>query len=159
MKKLLLLLPLLFQPVYADQLVPKWGFEKNALQHGFGSSDRLWGLEYIHELGEHGMLRFDAGVWIVRDPARKTSWYLSPAWGYRIRPFKYLIGEAWIGPGWISQPDSRNGGPFQIFHMISAGFTDGGWAVLLFFNHVSSAGIYEVNYGRDFGGVRFQINL
>lgn len=159
MKKLLFLLLLISIPAQADQLVPKWGFEKNAFKSGVGSSDRLWGLEYIHELGPHAMLKLDGGTWIVRDSDRKTSWYLTPSWGYRIKPFKYLIGEAWIGPGWISQPDSRNGSPFQFFHMISSGFTDEGWAVLLYFSHISCAGLCSPNYGRDFAGVRFEIDI
>ena len=154
----ILFLPLLVT-AETPQLVPKYGFEKNIVKEGIGSGERLWGLEYIYPIGDHMKLKADGGVWIARQAGRKTSVYFAPAWGYRIVPFKGIYVEAYIGVGLISRPDSQLGGHFQIFHDVNFGFSQGGWGLGLGFKHISSAGIYSPNKGRDFLGPRFMMDL
>lgn len=140
-----------------SQIVFKYGFEKNIIKEGIGSGERLYGLEYIYPIGSFTKLKLDGGVWIARRPGRKTAFYLSPSWGYRILPFKGIYVESYIGAGVISGIDSELGGLFQVFHDVNFGFIQDEWSLGLGFKHISSAGIYTPNKGRDFLSVRFMV--
>jgi hypothetical protein len=158
-KRIIAFLLLLSLPSHAGQLVPKWSLEKEMFHKTMGTAERLYGIEYIHELGDHMIVRADFGGWIAREKGRRSGLYGSPSWGFRIKPFKYLMGEALVGPGWIQHPDKINGSHFQIFHSLNAGFVESGWSIGLGFTHISCANFCSPNRGRDFFGMRFLIDL
>jgi hypothetical protein len=156
---LLSILMLISSSAQAVQLVPKWGFEKSAFSVGLGTGVRLWGLEAIHPIGDHALLKLDGGVWISREKGKATSAYLTPAWGYRIRPFKDLVGEAFIGPGWVQNTDTELGSHFQIFHSINLGMMNDEWGLTIGGTHISCAGLCSPNRGKDFICMRFVLAL
>ena len=99
-------------------------------------------------------LRTKYEVGLYTDPrrgdGRKTSGYASASIG--IRPqLKGLLVESFWGLGAITSPDTNLGGAFNFFHSISIGVIDNQYNSIAFsYKHISSAGIYSPNIGRDF---------
>ncbi len=141
------------------QLVPKWAFEKNAASEGVGAGERLYGLEVLCPIGEAMKIKTEFGGWISKQDGRSSSLYTSISWGYRVASQSGPFFEAFVGPTWISKPDSQLGSHLQISHDLSFGWLKDGWGVGLGFKHISNAGMSQPNRGRDFLGFRFLIPL
>ena len=72
--------------------------------------------------------------------------------GLRPNTGRFLMESYW-GVGGITRPDANLGGPFNFFHSFRIGAVDKqGVGVVLWMNHISSAGINNPNVGRDFAG-------
>lgn len=70
--------------------------------------------------------------------------------GVEVNPGYLLLRSMW-GVGAITSPDSMLGGWFQLTQDLTLGFKDNkGKAIGLNYKHISSAGIYDPNKGRDF---------
>ena len=93
-------------------------------------------------------------VGIYTDPrsgdGRKTSGFGSASIGLRPQ-IKGLLIESYWGAGAITHPDTNLAGPFNFFHSIAIGAIDSkSNSISLSYKHISSAGIYSPNIGRDF---------
>lgn len=152
---------LLLWPWYshADQIVPRYGLEKNLITRGAGKSDRLWGVEYLKETNSAHLFKLDLGTYLVSAPGRKDSFYGALSWGYRVHLPLGLFASAFFGPGFITHPDTQLGGRFQFFHDVNVGVMQDGFGMGLGFRHLSSAGLNRPNIGRDFLCMRFLIKL
>lgn len=152
---------LLTLPVHAGQLVPKYALEKNASVEGAGNAERLYGLEYLHPMGQAMRLKAEFGGWVSRQEDRSSMVYSAVSWGYKVHLPVGLFFEAFVGPGWNSQADSRTGSRFNIHHDLGVGWMDAnGWGLGVGFKHISNGGFFPgPNLGRDFLGVRFLIPI
>lgn len=61
-----------------------------------------------------------------------------------------LYGSAFVGAGLISNTDSQLGGHFQFAESFGIGVRDESSFIQIEYRHLSSAGIYKPNKGRDF---------
>ncbi len=91
------------------------------------------------------------GFWIDRAGAgRKSSLFGSYGYGFAVLPGPLDIRSSWSIAA-ISRTDSYLGGHLQFANQTSAGLRDAfGAAISVNYTHISSAGIYPVNKGRDF---------
>lgn len=157
---MILLLSLLLASAHAAepiQLAPRYGFEKSAFQESVGSGERLYGLGVIYPLGSAMKLKAEFGGWIARKEDRSSSLYGSLSWGFRVGR-EGFFAEAFVGPTFITRPDSQLGSVLQISHDLAFGYMFDGWAIGAWFKHFSNAGIFSgPNRGRDFGGMGFLI--
>lgn len=135
------------------QLVPRFGFEKNAFQYGAGAAERLYSLGAVFPLSDPVRLKAEVGGWISKgQDGRKSSLYASFSWGFRAVLKSGLFGEVFLGPTYLHTTDSQLGGHFQIHFELGAGImTDDGWGLGVAYGHFSSAGIEMPNEGKDFG--------
>jgi hypothetical protein len=144
------------------QIVPKWAFEKHALKVGAGAAERLYGLEALFPISEAMRIKAEGGGWISKgQDGRRSSYYVSVAWGYHAELESGLFGEVFIGPAWISAPDSQLGSNLQLQHTLGLGFqSKGGWALSARCYHFSNGSTFPgPNEGRDFCGPGFHIPI
>lgn len=149
MKYLLLLL--LTTTVLADDLTVKYGpgvFQSAKNGHetlnatlGY-QKELLYLLSYQIEVGGWSDKRIDLG--------RRSSMYGSYSIGSTVNA-SYMYAEAFLGVAGITNPDSYLGGHFQFNNDLGIGFRDKyGKRIGINYKHMSSAGLYNPNVGRDF---------
>lgn len=102
--------------------------------------------------------KVEAGLWTdSAGGGRKGSWFGGYAIGVDINP-SVFFAQAYIGPAVISTPDSYLGGRFQFMHDASFGLRDDKRrSIGLCYKHISSAGIYNPNIGRDIIMIKLDI--
>ncbi len=70
------------------------------------------------------------------------------------------IARAMAGPAIIATPDSYLGGPIAFSEEFFVGFkSNSGNVVGVMYKHISNAGLYTQNMGRDFAGVQAGITF
>jgi hypothetical protein len=131
-----------------------------------GNLNLKYGLPVLHAQGngafgsigyQHSIFRalnqqIETGLWTsrVRESGQKTSPFASYSLGVKV-DLDYVYAESMHGIGLIGQPDVLLGGPGQFFHDTGLGIKDrDGSSFGLQWKHVSSAGAYKPNIGRDF---------
>lgn len=93
------------------------------------------------------------------DIGRKSGGMLSSSLGVVVNP-GYFYVSTYVGIGLKLPNDSYLGGPIQFVESVSIGVRDErGSHFGLFYQHISSAGIFRPNVGRDFIGVRTGISF
>jgi hypothetical protein len=129
------------------------------------SEVKLLGAGYMDSLTEVSQLsslvyQLEGGFWIDTQTQtnRKSSAYGSAAIGLNIQagPFK---ASSVHGPGLISTPDAYLGSIPQFFHDLSVGLEDDKTraGMCLSYKHISNAGLWPPNAGRDF--LTFRLSL
>lgn len=114
-----------------------------------GREEDLFG-PFIHQ-GEIGLYADQSGH------GRKSSAFGFYSIGVEVNPGYFLARSLW-GIGAITHPDAMLGGQFQFTQDLFIGVKDYKEnAIGLNYKHISSAGIYTPNKGRDFLTVQVEI--
>lgn len=96
--------------------------------------------------------QYEGGFWTdIRDDAgRRGSWFVSASGGVNVDLNRAYV-QWLVGPAYISHTDAYLGGNFQFNNDLGIGVKDeNNYSIGLNFKHMSSAGIYQPNKGRDF---------
>lgn len=120
---------------------------------------KLFELGYQDDLVSVLDYQMSAGVWVDQVPylGRKSSGYLSWSPGISVTGDWYYLKGFW-GVAILSHKDEILGGHFQFKNDLEVGLKDKrGVKIGGCYTHVSSAGIFSPNIGRDFGTVKLQI--
>ncbi len=103
---------------------------------------------------------FELGGWVDRVPGRSDSAYCAYQLGWEVVTNGGFIGRVMTGPAVITTPDEYLGGRFQLKDDIYLGIKDdSGRTFGVKYNHLSSAGIYPINIGRDFFGLEIGLRF
>lgn len=105
-------------------------------------------------------LLIDVGYYDDSRPNRNPSLTVAALVGPELKNnFGYI--SLFSGPGVLAAPDPTMGGPFQFFHELSIGIIDYNTQLKLggFCRHISNAGIYNRNEGKDFCGFKFHFGF
>lgn len=77
--------------------------------------------------------------------------------GIEVNPLPIVL-RSMSGVGFISEPDIYLGGHFQFHHDLYVGMKDSfGKSLGINYRHISSAGLYQPNLGRDFVSIQLGI--
>ena len=146
MYKCLILLFLLAQTCLADTYI-KYGI-------GISKDQQLGEVKviaggYQTPIYESIISQIELGYWSDPHLGRKSSIFGNVSFGLDIQA-GILYTQALWGIALISQTDSILGGNFQFNHDIFLGLRDkNGYSIGIGYKHISSAGIYMPNLGRD----------
>jgi hypothetical protein len=114
-----------------------------------GTQMRLFMEPFVQQL--------EAGIWIDsrRDLGRESSGFAGYSVGMHVLSKSGIFMEYLLGPSVITHTDSNLGGNFQFNHDIGVGVKNAkGYSLAFGYKHLSSAGIYMPNNGRDFATFR-----
>ena len=123
------------------------------------SSSKLFSLGYISEFLGPLVRQYEVGAYFDNShrEGASGSGFADFAIGLDVRPGDFVARSTW-GAGAITSPDTILGGWFQFTQDLYLGITDKtGNAIGLNYKHISSAGIYKQNKGRDFLTVQVSI--
>ena len=93
--------------------------------------------------------RFETGYWNDKRPGGENSFFLGPSLGLEITPWIFYV-EIYAGVVYISDRDIFLGGPWQFKETVFFGLAEFKASIGLTLSHISSAGIYKPNAGRNF---------
>lgn len=153
--KLLLLVGVLLMNTwaYADEGFMGFGVGvANSAKHGPGEV-KTYNLGYREDLIEGFYWQGKAGLWGLgaNSEGQKSSGYGTTGLGFRV-DFTPVEFHAGWSAGLITTPDSFLGGVFEFQGDLGVTLRDRhGNGIGLAYTHLSSAGIYSPNLGRDFG--------
>lgn len=100
----------------------------------------------------------ELGGWIDRVPGRSGSAYGAYQVGWEVD--NGLIARVMTGPAFITTPDDYLGGRLEFKEDLYLGCKDvEGRTFGVKYNHLSSAGIYAPNIGRDFFGLEIGVRF
>lgn len=107
---------------------------------------------------EHLIQQTEGGFFIdAAGGDRRSSAFAFQSFGLNVN-VGYFYVQNLIGAGFITCPDSYLGGPFQFTEDLAIGVKDEhGYSIGLDYKHISSAGIYPINRGRDFFTLRLSV--
>lgn len=97
--------------------------------------------------------QIELGFWTdsARWQGRSGSVYGDYSVGLETQTVSGIYAQTLVGPALISSPDAYLGGYFQINTEATLGIRgENGISIGLLYKHLSSAGIYKPNVGRDF---------
>ena len=100
-------------------------------------------------LKENVYWKIEGGGWTDNRKTGSNSFMLGPAVGLVLRPW-ILDVRVSVGIAAISHTDDYLGGHFQFYEDLFGGIRDGGAAIGFTLSHLSSAGIFMPNRGRNF---------
>ncbi len=146
---ILLLIPLVS---YADDYSFKYGM---GIVNGEKSGTvKMFSLRQESHLVHAAHLAYEGGLWVDNGPksaGRKGSLFgkaqlgVKPGW-----QSSGLYGKAFWGVAGLSHTDSQLGGNLQFASDFGVGIRDGSSFIGIGYVHLSSAGIFKPNKGRDF---------
>jgi len=158
MKKILFLLLILANHAQADTIV-KYGSNVQSESERLGSTKAIF-LAYQEKVVGPIITQYEFGGWFDNTgiEGRKSSALLGISWGVHANA-GYVFGQALVGPAAISDTDINLGGHFQFNNDIAFGLRDPdtGGTVGFAYKHISSAGIFKPNKGRDF--LMFRVSI
>lgn len=105
--------------------------------------------------------KYDLGLWADQiGEGRKSSGFASYNLGIKVEPSILYMESSW-GVGAVTNRDTYLGGNFpQFFQDLYAGVQDNRKTKMgLNYRHISSAGLYKPNRGRDFVTVRIEVGF
>ncbi len=111
------------------------------------------------QMGSHFVWQWEAGVWSDsrRDQGRSSSFFGNMGMGLNVDA-KNVYAQALWGIAAISNTDAYLGGRAQFNQDFSIGLKDSkGVRIGVSYKHISSAGIFEPNIGRDFATIRLAV--
>lgn len=141
----------------ADTIV-KYGAQVPKGQEGLGGSKTLY-IAYQDKLSGSFIYQTEGGFWIDNvGKGRKSSGLLGISAGINVQA-GYVFAQALTGPSYITDSDSILGGPLQFNNDVAFGIKDpdNGNTFGFGYKHVSSAGLYKPNSGRDF--IMFRVSI
>jgi len=103
--------------------------------------------------------QWEVGGWMDSrsDLGRKSSGFANGSIGVNIDVSRFYAQSLW-GLGVVTTKDSMLGGNFQFNQDLGIGLKDArGMAIGLNYKHISSAGIFKPNQGRDFMSIKLSI--
>ena len=112
-------------------------------------------------LGSIFIWQYEGGFWsdARTDVGRSGSGFVNASAGLNVN-FGYMYTQSLWGVAYMTSPDSFLGSHEQFNQDFSAGVKDGrGVSIGLNYKHMSSAGIFMPNQGRDFMSVRLGFPL
>lgn len=140
-------------------MIVKYGANVPSEQEKLGRTKTLF-LSYQDKLVGPIIEQCEAGLWFDNSgiEGRRSSGLLGYSLGVHANAGAFFA-QALVGPSLISSPDSNLGGAFQFNNDIGFGIRDEktGGSIGLAYKHVSSAGIYSPNKGRDF--IMFRVGV
>jgi len=101
------------------------------------------------EVKENVYWKIEAGGWTDNRKGAENSFWGGPAVGLVLQPW-ILDVRVSVGVAVISHTDVHLGGHFQFYEDLFAGIRDGDAAIGFTFSHLSSAGLFTPNRGRNF---------
>ncbi len=120
-----------------------------SLQDGKPNGEsKYFGVRYEAPLGI-GYIATEGGGWVDNGEGRKSSLFMKGQVGAVPGPKIGVFGKAFLGPCFISAIDTMLGGHLQFCTDIGVGVRDKDTFMSVGYGHVSSAGIYSPNTGRD----------
>lgn len=133
---------------FADEVTMRFGVEPVKKQNSFSDVKHLSiGLEA--DLKENVYYKFDLGYWADKRKGAENSFYFAPALGLTISPWIFKA-KVYAGVAAISETDTYLGGHFQFYEGVYLGIFEGKASIGLDLFHLSSAGLYSPNIGRNF---------
>lgn len=104
--------------------------------------------------------QIEGGVYIDNSQAQGIIGYGSYELGFATYSNAGFYAKFFVGPGFITQTDSRLSSIFEFNEDIEFGLSgNNGVSIGAFFHHMSNAGLVGPNLGRDFMGLKIQIPL
>lgn len=94
-----------------------------------------------------------------RDSGRRSSGFVDYEIGVKPGPEVGVYGKAFWGVLAMSGPDTLLGGPFQFVSDFGVGIRDPLSSISVGYKHISSAGFYSPNKGRDFINLELGISF
>lgn len=104
--------------------------------------------------------KWEAGFWADNSHVEGAKSGGFGSYSIGVEPmYESLYVNFFQGVGFITHPDTVLGGPFQFFEDFGIGIRDRsrGISLGLQYKHISSAGIYLPNHGRDTFGIQVMI--
>jgi hypothetical protein len=154
----LLLLVLFVSPAFGDTVI-KYGANVPNKEENIGSTKSLFVADQDILFGPF-VRQYEFGGWIDNSgiEGRSSSVMASASLGVHVNA-KYAFAQALVGPSIISDTDSNLGGHFQFNNDFAIGLRDPETkaTIGLSYKHLSSAGIYKPNKGRDF--IMFRVSI
>lgn len=129
----------------------------NSAEYGTAET-KVFTLGYEEELFGPFIKQYEVGVYADQGGnGRSSSGFGSVSLGIEVNPGYFVLRSLW-GIGAITNPDSMLGGWFQFNQDLLFGVRDNrGNMMGLNYKHISSAGIYIPNAGRDFITIQLEI--
>lgn len=128
----------------------------NSAQYSRGET-KLFSLGYEQDWVGPFIYQYEAGMYNDTGPGRGASGFGNISAGVEVAPGYLILRSLW-GVGAITTPDDMLGGWFQFNQDFLIGLRDiTGNMIGLDYKHISSAGIYSPNRGRDFLVVQVEI--
>jgi len=128
---------------------------------GLGALDTSSSMKFLsfgiqEDLWDCLKMRGNGGGWIDNSAGASSSGFFSGQLGFEVDSGS-LTGDAFFGPGMVTQTDSVLGGPFQFESSLELTFHDiNRNGIGVFFRHFSSAGFEMPNQGRDVLGLELK---
>lgn len=155
---LIMLLTLVSTIATADSVV-KYGANVSSEHEKLGSTKAIF-LSYQDVIFGPFIKQYELGGWFDNTgiQGRRSSALLGASAGIHVNA-GYLFAQALIGPCAISNTDSNLGGHFQFNNDIGLGLRDPETksTIGLAYKHISSAGIFLPNKGRDL--IMFRVSI
>lgn len=132
----------------ASDLVLRFGIEP-VKKSGSYSDVKQLSLGYEASISDNTFWKIDVGYWTDNRTNASDAAYLAPALGLVIRPWIFKM-KVFAGFAAISDTDNYLGGHFQFYEGLYLGLFEGKASIGFDLFHLSSAGLYAVNKGRNF---------
>jgi len=137
-------------PIRADNALVDFG-----VGVGNSSGSRILSVGVQEDLLTVFKVRWITGGWLDRSNDRSSSGYVFGQMGAEIDSGSVLT-SVFIGPGLITEKDDLLGGNIEFLSSLNIGLQDKNRNYLgVGYRHVSNAGLYEPNIGRDFVVLEF----
>lgn len=160
MKKLIIFLFFISTLAHAE-LGAKYGLGLYNSAKDSKAETKFVAFDYKKKVGSFLLWQTEAGGWFDKrdDLGRKSSGFFTQSIG----PYTEAVGmygEIPIGIAGITNTDTMLGGHFQFTQSVGFGFKGSNEMKLgVEYKHFSSAGIYPINFGRDFFLINFAFPL
>jgi hypothetical protein len=160
MKYLLILSIILSVNLHAD-LAIKYGLGVAQSAKDSNSETKVISIAYQEQIAflEYLIKQYEVGAYIDsrQDLGRRSSGFATASLGVHVNAAGTYCQALW-GVGGITNVDSYLGGNFQFNQDLSVGFRDNNGAMIgVNYKHISSAGLYMPNVGRDFLMIKMSV--
>lgn len=125
------------------------------------SQVKNFGLRYEEDSGLYDIhLAVEGGIWTDTGSAQGRNGAIYGQYQVGIRPSsENIYAKAYWGIAGLSGTDSQLGGVIQFGQDLGVGFQGKGSFVGLQYKHISSAGVFSPNKGRDFVGAEMGVRF
>lgn len=113
------------------------------------SDVKVLSVGYEREFDANLFWKFELGYWADKRPGAENSLFGAPSLGLVIRPWIFHV-QVYAGVAAISETDNYLGGHFQFYEDVYFGLYEGEASIGLSLSHISSAGLFKPNVGRNF---------
>lgn len=160
MLKYLLPLLILLSPISAHALDAGYGtYFKYGLGLNGGTTDmKTFAFGYQSPLGLVFDYQLEGGMYVDNTEAQGLIGYINADVGLSVISKSGIYAKIFFGPALITQPDDRLSSILEFNHDLEAGFVDKrGVSLGVNYKHMSNAGLFPPNLGRDMLLLKLQI--